>query len=471
MDRRSNLRRDACHRIGAATLVAALLFCASLFTAATPAALHGSQAPASKAHPDELTFVAPAATARLSEVERCFSMGGSVMEAKVRCPPRKPVDNAELMRGEKRASYPSEFPGLTSPRVILDNPYLPADRGFFNKIRSMACDPKGGLWVTATAWLKPNLNPYASGIWRVAPDGQITALAAKPWALETSRLYPACNAPFQKSAMTVDELMRLTPASDGSMLAVSGDGRTISRIQTDLTIQYLAGGGACARGARGEGYVDGRVDDAKFNGIAAVLEDPQNNIWVGDGGNCALRRIAGGRVTTVVPPERACPKNDPEHHLVFDYFAWDPKSGELIVAGTNLTGSPLNFYSSVWRVSPDGAMKRLYLAKGLGSGPNTGLSPIGGLALDGAGAIWIAQSFYGMDDGSRIVRVEAGGRAVRVAGAPVPVNVDHADGPAQEALFDDMTSMCFDSQDTLFVHARNMIRKMTRDGRVTSWAY
>ena len=90
--------------------------------------------------------------------------------------------------------------------------------------------------------------------------------------------------------------------------------------------------------------------------------------------------------------------------------------------------------------------------------------------LDRTGAIWIAQSFYGMDDGTRIVRVEAGGRAVRVAGAPLPVNVDHADGPAQEALFGDVTSMCFDPQDCLLVHSRNTIRKMTRDGRGTSWA-
>lgn len=217
------------------------------------------------------------------------------------------------------------------------------------------------------------------------------------------------------------------------------------------------------------------MEEARFKRIDAVLEDPQKNIWVGDFGNCALRKIADGRVTTVVPPDRACPKADPENHLVYDHFAWDPKAGELIAAGTHLWRGPPtgdNFFSSIWRVSPDGAMKRVYLAKALGSGLNSGLGQIGGLALDRAGAIWISQGLYaGTSEGTRIVRVEAGGRAVRVAGSPLPVNVDHADGPALEALFsNDMTSMCFDAQDTLFIHVRNMIRKMTR-GRVTSWAY
>ncbi len=455
--------RSACEPFSACPLLAALLFSVPSFAA--------------EPHPDELTFVTPSATTRVSETERCFSMGGSASGGKVKCPPRSRTDNAELMRGEPRASYPSEFPGLTSPRVIAENAYLPVDRGFFNKIRSMACHPKGGLWITSTAWLKRNNNPYASGIWQVAADGQITALAAKPWALETSRLYPNCNAPFQKSGTEVRDLTRLTPATGGSMLAISADSRTILRIQSDGNIQYVAGGGSCAApAARSEGYVDGSVEEARFKRIDAAFEDPQKNIWVGDFGNCALRKISGGRVSTVVPPERACPKNDPENRLTYEHLAWDPNSGELIAAGTHLWRGPPtgdNFFSSVWRVTTDGAIKRLYLVRAMGSGPNTGFGEIGGMALDRAGTIWIAQGFYeGTGEGYRIARLEAGARAVRVAGSPLPVNVDHGDGPVSEALFDnDMTSMCFDPQGMLFIHVRNMIRKMTPNGRVTSWAY
>jgi hypothetical protein len=47
----------------------------------------------------------------------------------------------------------------------------------------------------------------------------------------------------------------------------------------------------------------------------------------------------------------------------------------------------------------------------------------------------------------------------------------HGAGPVREALFKAVESMCFDSQDTLFMYGDNMIRKMTRDGRVTTWAY
>jgi len=430
-------------------------------------------------HPDEINFVAPSATTRLSETERCFSLGQETSGAKARCPLHKPVENAELMRGELRASYPSEF--LTfrnSPRMIVDNPYLSLDRGFFNKIRGAACNPNttGELWVTSTAWLKRNNNPYASGIWRIAPDGQIMALAAKPWALESSSRHPYCNAPFQKSGLEVKNLTKLTPGADGSMLAISDDlYYTISRIQADGTVQYVAGSGACAAGAtKSKGYVDGGVTEARFKGITAVLEDPQKNIWVGDFGNCALRKISGGRVSTVVPPERACPKNDPENHLTFDSFAWDPNSGELIAAGTHLWRGPPtgdNYFSSIWRISADGSMNRLYRAKAMGSGPNSGVGGVWGLALDRAGAIWFAEGYFGTKEGVRIMHIDPSGRLVHVAGSPLPVNVSHGDGPAREALFKAVESMCFDSQETLFMYGDNMIRKMTRDGRVTTWAY
>lgn len=451
----------------------------------TPAAVPAAPQAASPAvakqpelHPDEVNFVAPSATTRLSEIERCFSLGQETSGAKARCPLHKPVENAELMRGEPRASYPSEF--LTfrnSPRMIVDNPYLSLDRGFFNKIRGAACNPSGELWVTSTASLKRNNNPYASGIWRIAPDGQITALAAKPWALETSRRYPYCNAPFQKSGLEVSNLTRLTPAGDGSMLAISSDPTysAISRIMADGSIEYIAGGGPCAAAAaRSKGYADGSVGEAKFKAILAVLEDPQKNIWVGDVGNCALRKIAGGQVTTVVPPERACPKLDPENHLVFDHFAWDPKSGELIAAGTHLWRGPPtgdDYFSSIWRISADGAMKRLYLSRAEGRGPNSGFGSIEGLAVDRSGAIWFAQSYFGTKEGTKIMRIGADAKLVQIAGPPLPSNVNHADGPAREALFASMSSMCFDSRDTLFMYGDNMIRKMTRDGRVTTWAY
>lgn len=96
---------------------------------------------------------------------------------------------------------------------------------------------------------------------------------------------------------------------------------------------------------------------------------------------------------------------------------------------------------------------------------------IEGLALDRAVAIWIAQAYYGTKEGTRIMRIDASARMVHVAGPQLPGNVNHGDEPAREALFSSMSSMCFDSQDTLFMYGDNMIRKMTRDGRVTTWAY
>ena len=105
----------------------------------------------------------------------------------------------ELMSGPPRDSYPPRLSDFSSPRIIMANPYFALDHGFFWKVSGMTCDADGGLRVSATAMQKKNGASYASGVWRIAPDGQITPIAVKPFALEITSHYPYCNAPFQKT--------------------------------------------------------------------------------------------------------------------------------------------------------------------------------------------------------------------------------------------------------------------------------
>ena len=428
-------------------------------------------------HPDEVTFVAPTATTKLADGERCFSRETDVFTEKPLCPPRKKLADSELKNASPGDAYPTELPSvLVSPRIIMANPYLALDYGFFGNISGMVCDADGGLRLSATAFAKKKGGgSYASGTWRVAPDGQITPLAVKPFALEITSHYPYCNAPFQKTNMTAATLDPLAPSADGSMLSTSHD--SILRIQPDGTISRFAGYDVCtAPDGKSAGYVDGALTEARFKGVLSMLEDPQGNVWVGEDPheNCTLRKISGGRVSTVLGPERVCPKDDPLNWMVFEHLAWDPVHSELVAAGMHL-GDPRggrDYISLVWRISPDGTARRVFLSRALHPGGEAHSGTLSAMTVDGRGDILLVLTKEAGDSSPQIVRIDANGKVSVVAGAPKRgVNVLHADGPAREAVINNTGRMCMDGQGTLFLQGKNLIRRMAPDGRVTTWVY
>lgn len=458
----------------------------------TPASQPASQpAPQSKAaapiplYPDEVSFVAPAATTKLGDAERCFSRGEDDFGAstKVLCPPRKKVSQQDIFKSEPvRDAYPPRLSdGLVSPRIIVANPYLALDYGFFWNISGMACDADGGLRLSATAYQKKNGASYASGLWRVAPDGQITPIAAKPFSLEITSRYPYCNAPFQKTNMTASTLDPLVPSADGSMLSSSKG--SVLRIQPDGMISRFAGYDVCAApDAKSEGYADGALTEARFNGIDSLLEDPQGNVWVGENiytedmhPNRTLRKISGGRVTTVLTPDRVFPDRDPLNFIVLEHLAWDPVRSELVAAGMHLWRGPPtgdDYISSVWRITPDGATRRVFLSRALRPGGAARAGVISSMTVDGRGDILIALTTEASSASTQILRIDAKDSVSVVSGAPRRgTNVLHADGPAHEAVINHPGRMCMDGQGTVFLEEKNVIRKMAPDGRVTTWVY
>ena len=445
--------------------------------ASEPAAKTTTAAPAAKPVPllpEEVTFVAPSATTKVADGERCFSRGDNGFGVKVLCPSREPVDPAQVA-GEGEA-YPSELPSsLVSPRIIAANPYLALDYGFFGNISGMACDADGGLRLSATAFGKrKGGGSYASGTWRVAPDGQITPIAVKPFALEMSR-YPHCNAPLQKTSMRAETLQLLAPMRDGSLL--SNDRGSILRIQPDGMISRFAGHDVCAMpSAKSDRYADGALADARFSVILSLLEDPQGNVWVGEDphANCTLRKISGGQVSTVIGPDRVCPKDDPLSFMSFENLAWDPIHSELVAAGTYLEDAPggRDYISTVWRISPEGAARRVFLGRALHPGRVAHSGTLSSMTVDGHGDILIALTKDAGESSTQILRIDANNTVSVVSGAPRREgNVLHADGPAREAVINNPGRMCIDGQGTLFLQEKNLIRRMAPDGRVTTWVY
>jgi sugar lactone lactonase YvrE len=394
-------------------------------------------------YPEEATFVSPRATTKLASEVRTLSSD---------------VTDDEKFKGV-----------VISPRILIDNPYLDPHDPFFGVPRQIACLPDGSVAVASTAKLHKEGrfagNPYASGFWRVAPDGAITPIAAKHILLERSPYYPSCGVPFVESRITPD-ILPMSTAPDGSLL-----------FPYDASIlRFTPEGRVEAVPHRAESCAPDRVPsaDERFVKPEAVVQDPRGNIWVSDIDACALVRVApDGTATTVLTREQMCPAQ-PENWIRGAFLAWDTVRDELVMSGGLLwqKAPKANYYSMIHRVRPDGTPRRVFLGVKVGrSAPR--VDGTSGLALDSKGTIYFGAGVADAGSGYQVMRLdETTGRPVLVAGAPTPTDVSLGDGPARQAYFGRFKSICFSTDDTLYVNESNLvIRKLTLAGQVTTWAF
>jgi hypothetical protein len=305
-------------------------------------------------------------------------------------------------------------------------------------------------------------NPYASGFWRIAPDGAITAIAAKHIIVERSPYYPLCGMPFEKSRLDPD-IKPMTVAPDGS-LVFPFDSRVLRLTMAGRVEGIPNRPESCAAAPAGKD---------PFREPEAAVQDPRGNLWVSEG--CTLSRMTpDGTVTQVLGPAQMCPAGEPEHYIRGEFLAWDIVHDELVMSGGLLwqKAPKANYYSMIHRVTPDGAPRRVFLGVKLGrSAPR--VDGTSGLAVDGKGTIYFGAGVADPGNGYQVMRLdEAKGTPVIVAGAPLPSNVNHDDGPARQAHFDRFRSMCLSPDGTFFISDKNnVIRKLTPAGQVTTWAF
>jgi len=390
-------------------------------------------------YPEELAFVVPQATTKLASEVRTLTDGRALAGS------------------------------INSSKVLLENPYLEPGDPFFGYPRQIACLPDGSVAVASTAKLHKDGrfkgNPYASGFWRIAPDGAITAIGAKHTIVENSRYYPVCGMPFAKSQVAPDRLGPMTLSPDGSLL-FPYDRTSVLRLTHEGRVEHVPAlpGSCAAEQAPAEPFV-----------ALAAVQDPRGNVWEMDDNACELKRVApDGAVTKVLGREQMCPAGDPEHWIVGEFLAWDAAHDELVVSGTVLSqrAPNVNLYSMIHRVRPDGVPRRVFLGFKLGRRAPK-VDGISGLAVDGKGVIYFGAGLVAGNSGYQAMRLdESNGMPVVIAGAPPPTDVNHGDGPAKQAYFAQFRSLCVAPDGTLFAaEASNMIRKITPAGPVTTWAY
>ncbi len=423
--------------------------------AAPTAAASGTLPPGWRApslYEEEKTFLAPRATVKVAEGERPLSSG---------------------MRDDQKFKG-----GVVSPRILIDNPYLAPADPFFNIPRRMACLPDGAVAVFSTAKLhkdgRMKGNPYATGAWRIGPDGAITAIGEARHILSENKR-PFCGVPMAQSGLDPQKVGAVSTAPDGSLLFAYEPAWAFGR---HAAVVRLTADGRLAPVPEDIRWCAADPPEQLrklFKDLGGVTQDAGGNVWAMDQGACTLYRIArDGSVSRVLEPRQVCPPGEPARYVLADYMAWDAARGELVTAGSLLwqKAPKADLYSTVWRIKPDGTLRRVYLAGKVSKGL-AWIDGVGGLSLDAKGRILFAAGIV-RGSGSQILRLdEASGRTEVVAGAPSSQGAIHADGPARQAHFGTIKGLCHAPDGTLFVHdaTHHLIRRITPARQVTTWAF
>jgi sugar lactone lactonase YvrE len=209
---------------------------------------------------------------------------------------------------------------------------------------------------------------------------------------------------------------------------------------------------------RTDGLVDGVAADARFSNPTALASAPDGTLYILDKGNQRLRRLSGGVVSTM---------------------------GGVWPLGTLATGPDNALYlgldSSLFR-STNGSTPTLLTGagwEGFANGPlaDARFTEISGVAVDGAGNIYVTEGFPGFigycfpeQAGNMVRKITPAGVVSTLAGAPC--SVGSTDGPGADARFYWPTSIAATTAGVVYVvdSLNYTIRRISADGAVTTLA-
>ncbi|MBC7501944.1 MAG: hypothetical protein H7315_15840 [Herminiimonas sp.] len=284
---------------------------------------------------------------------------------------------------------------------------------------------------------------------QVTMDGVVTTLA-----LTFSGLVNSAN--FGISDLAIDRA--------GTLFATNRSLNVIYKIMPNGDVSEFAGSSATF--SYGDSYANGVGAAARFNSVGAIVTDVSGNLFVADTGNYAIRKITPtGEVSTLagMPGERASLVNGagPLARL-------NAPSGVSIDAAGNLyVGDTGN--SAIRKISTTGNVSVLGPADGAPGQPLDGVAAVAKIAyplamvVDGRGMIYFVDQL-----GRMIRKIAVDGTVSTLAGASgkfTPI-----DGTGDGAGFANISGMVADTQGVLYVADQTSVRKVWPDGVVTTIA-
>lgn len=242
----------------------------------------------------------------------------------------------------------------------------------------------------------------------------------------------------------------------GYIYVADNFGHTIRKVSPTGVVSTLAGQAGSA------GSTDGAGPAARFAGPRHIALDREGNLYVADVGNTAIRKITpAGVVSTFAGQIRSPAIVDgvgPAARFASPTGIATDAAGNLYV--TESTGHTIR------KITPDGTVTTLAGVAGSpgstdGSGAEARFNGPRGIAVDGAGTLYVA------DSGNHTIRqITSAGVVTTLAGQTGASG--SADGRGGSARFTAPAAVAVDPWGNVFVATSTLIRKISPDGNVTT---
>ncbi len=246
----------------------------------------------------------------------------------------------------------------------------------------------------------------------------------------------------------------------GNVYVADAGNATVRKITPDGVVTTLAGS------PTSRGNSDGAGSGALFSQPGGLAVDGAGTVYVTDAFNATIRKItADGTVSTLAGAAGSrgeADGNGPAARFNFPNGAAVDGAGSVYIADT--------YNATIRKISPDGTVATLAGSAGItgsvdGIGANALFNQPFGVAVDAAGNVYVADT-----GNSTIRRIAPGGAVATLAGVAGIAGL--ADGTGSRALFNQPRGLVIDGAGNLFVtDAGNAaIRRVAPDTTVTTMA-
>lgn len=260
----------------------------------------------------------------------------------------------------------------------------------------------------------------------------------------------------QASTASFSNMMGIAADSQGNLYIADSRNNKIRKINANGLVTTIAGSGS-------SGSADGKGELASFFYPVGIAVDKKGYLYIADTHNSLIRKInpdglvstlAGQRFYHTIPAMDSITRFDNPTGIAVD------DSGYVYVADC--------FNNLIRKISPDGKVSNVagHLNHGAKDGVGTGASFYlpGGIALDSAGDIYVADTYNNM-----IRKISPSGVVITIAGKEVRGS---SNGKGNTATFSHPAGITVDQRGNIYVAdvENNKIRKITMDGLVSVYA-
>jgi sugar lactone lactonase YvrE len=318
----------------------------------------------------------------------------------------------------------------------------------FNQPGSLAADPAGNIYV---------VDAGNHVVRKISPNGVVSTVAGAAG--------QSGNVDGVGAAVRFGSLRGITATGDGTLYVTEIS--TVRRISAGGIVQTIAG-------VAGElGSADGPAATARFNYPLGIVRDGSGSLYVADGGNSTIRKITrDGVVTTLagsagkvgcIDGKGADARFSFPHSLVLD------AAGNLYVSdGRNW---------NIRKVTPGGEVRTFagpadhlwdYRGHADGTGTAARFAYPAGVGMDGAGQLYVADSFL-----ENIRKITPAGVVSTLTGsADYGYSGGYFDGTTAAAQFTNPAGLAVDATGNVYVSdpIYHAIRKISPAGVVSTLA-